>query len=141
MRDQWMHIQQLRASNTFYTGCTKLMLTHWDKKNYVIHGRLLQFYMKHGMIVSTVHRVIKFQQSPIFRKYIEYNSSKRQQATKKFEKDFYKLKNNNLYGKTDENKRRRMNFKLCYDTNMHMKFIRLRLFSTVFPYRLLFLSF
>ena len=49
----------------------KLLLTLEDKKNYVIHGRLLQCFVKIGVEVIQVHRVVKYRQDYIFKKYIE----------------------------------------------------------------------
>ena len=101
---------------------TKLLLTQFDKPNYVVHARLLQFYVKMGMKIERVNRVLRFRQSRVFKKYIEYNSMKRMQASNDFEKDFYKLKNNALYGKTVENKRRRMRFCLASTPEEVMKY-------------------
>ena len=41
-----------------YTACTKLICDWTDKKNYLVHYRMLKFYVKHGMIVEKVHEVI-----------------------------------------------------------------------------------
>lgn len=59
-----------------------------------------------------MHRVIEFHQSAIFEPYISFNSRQRAAATSEFEKDYFKLKNNSLFGKTMENVRNRMNFRL-----------------------------
>src|SRR5437773_7398848 len=96
-----------------YKSTTKLMATCYDKKDYVVHFTALQFYVKMGLQISKIHRVIKFTQEPLFRDYIDYNSSRRQAAKNEFEKDFYKQKNNSLYGKSLENMRNRQDFKLC----------------------------
>ena len=45
-----------------YTPCKKLICNWTDKKNYLIHYRMLKFYVKHGMIVEKVHEVISFKQ-------------------------------------------------------------------------------
>ena len=92
----------------------KLLLTHEPKTHYIIHFRLLQFYMNHlGVEVTKVHRAVQFQQDYVFKSYIEYNSKRRAATKNKFEKDYYKLKNNSLYGKTVENVRKRTNLRLC----------------------------
>ena len=96
-----------------YRNSTKLLATCYDKKDYVVHFIALQFYLKMGLIISKIHRVIKFTQEPLFRDYIDYNSKRRQEAKNDFEKDFYKQKNNSLYGKSLENMRNRQDFKLC----------------------------
>ena len=123
-KDQWKALMEQRYGNPnkAYTGCTKLMLTHYDKTNYVVHGQLLQFYVKQGMKIRQIHRGLSFFQSAFFASYIQYNSEKRQQASNTFEKDYYKLKNNALFGKTMENVRNRMNYRLA---NSEQKLITL----------------
>ena len=91
---------------------TKKLICDWsDKKNYLIHYRMLKFYVRHGMIVDKVHDVISFKQSRWLEKYINFNTQKRNQAASDFEKDFYKLLNNAFYGKTMENVRNRLKIK------------------------------
>ena len=83
---------------------TKKLICDWsDKKNYLVHYRMLKFYIRHGMIVERVHNIILFGQSRWLEKYINFNTQKRNQAVNDFEKDFYKLLNNAFYGKTMEN--------------------------------------
>ena len=91
---------------------TKNLICDWsDKKNYLVHYRLLKFYIRHGMIVDKVHEIISFKQIRWLEKYINFNTQKRNQAVNDFEKDFYKLLNNAFYGKTMENVRNRLKIK------------------------------
>src|SRR6266849_4103955 len=90
----------------------KLLMKCCDKKEYVVHFKLLKFYLEMGMHVTRIHAVIKYKQATIFKEYIDENSRKRQAATNNFEKDLYKLLNNALFGKTMENVRDRKDFKL-----------------------------
>ena len=91
---------------------TKKLICDWsDKKNYLVHYRMLKFYIKHGMIIDKVHNVISFKQSRLLEKYISFNTQKRNKAKNDFEKDFYKLLNNAFYGKTMENVRNRLKIK------------------------------
>ena len=91
---------------------TKKLICDWsDKKNYLIHYRMLKFYIRHGMIIGKVHNVISFKQSRWLEKYISFNTQKRNKAKNDFEKDFYKLLNNAFYGKTMENVRNRLKIK------------------------------
>ena len=94
-----------------YTQNKKLICDFSDKKNYLIHYRMLKFYIRHGMIVDKVHEIISFKQSKWLEKYINFNTQKRNQAVNDFEKDFYKLLNNAFYGKTMENVRNRLKIK------------------------------
>jgi hypothetical protein len=92
----------------------KLLLTFEPKKHYIIHSALLKFYIEvMGVVVDAVHRAIEFEQEYVFRSYIEKNTQMRANSSSKFKKDYYKLKNNSLYGKTVENLRRRKDLRLC----------------------------
>jgi hypothetical protein len=96
-----------------YQASEKLLLTHLPKFHYVVHFALLQFYVKMGVVINKIHRIVTFQQSSFFEPYITFNSKQRQLATTEFSKDFFKLKNNSLFGKTMENVRCRMDMRLC----------------------------
>ena len=91
---------------------TKKLICDWsDKKNYLVHYRMLKFYLRHGMIVDKVHNIISFKQSRWLENYINFNTQKRNQAINDFERDFYNLLNNVFYGKTIENLRNRLKIK------------------------------
>lgn len=90
----------------------KLIANLYDKYHYIIHFVHLKECMKHGLILKNVHRVLRFRQDSFLQKYIDLNTSLRQSATTTFEKDFFKLLNNAVFGKTIENKRKQMNVKL-----------------------------
>ena len=77
-----------------YIQTSKLICDWSNKKNYLVHYRMLKFYIRHGMIVDKVHNIISFKQSRWLEKYINFNTQKRNQAKNDFEKDFYKLLNN-----------------------------------------------
>ena len=80
----------------------KLVLTLEDKEKYVVHYSNLQFYLRQGMRLKKVHRVIEFDQEPWMAPYIRMNTEFRKQAKSDFETDFYKLMNNSVFGKTME---------------------------------------
>ena len=91
-----------------YAKSKKLICDWTDKKNYLIHYRMLKLYVRHGMVVDKIHEIVSFKQSNWLEKYINFNTQKRNMAKKDFEKDFYKLLNNAFYGKTMENVRNRL---------------------------------
>ena len=90
-----------------YVSHKKLICDWTDKKNYLIHYRMLKFYVRHGKKNKKVHRVISFKQSKWLEKYNDFNTQKRNQAVNDFKKDFYNLLNIAFYGKTMENVRNR----------------------------------
>ena len=78
----------------------KLLLTLEDKNDYVVHYRNLQFYLKQGMKMKSVHRVLEFEQECWMEPYIRMNTEFRKKAKSDFEKNFYKLKKD-LYDTSD----------------------------------------
>ena len=90
----------------------KLIPTLNKKEKHVLHYRNLQLYTDLGLKVRKVHRVFEFNQPPWLRQYINFNKQKRTEAKNSFEKDFFKLMNNSVFGKTMENLRKRVDVKL-----------------------------
>ena len=90
-------------------GVEKLISHFKPHKNYVIHYRNLRQCLEMGLRLSAVHRGISFNQSPWMESYIRKNTELRKTAANSFEKDFFKLMNNSVFGKTIENIRKRQN--------------------------------
>ena len=92
--------------------CNKLVCNLHDKKSYVAHIRSLKQALNHGLILKKVHRVIQFNQEAWLIPYIDMNTELRKEANNDFEKDFFKLMNNSIFGKTMENARKHRNTEL-----------------------------
>ena len=90
----------------------KLIPNLRHKNNYVVHYKTLMQYLNLGMELKKIHRGIRFTESDFLKPYIDTNVKLRTQAKNDFEKDFFKLMNNSVFGKTMENIRNRVNIKL-----------------------------
>ena len=92
--------------------CKKLVCGLLNKNKYVIHIKSLKQALNHGLKLKNVHRIIEFNQEAWLEPYIETNTELRKLADNPFDKDFSKLMNNAVFGKTMENIRKHRNIKL-----------------------------
>ena len=96
----------LRMKTSSCKAPRKLTPNLYDKEKYIVHYKNLMLYLKHGMRLKKIHRGIVFKESAWMKPYILFNTEMRKQATSSFEKDFFKLLNNAVFGKTMENVRK-----------------------------------
>ena len=116
--EDWMSQFQkdLAKEKKIKVGMSKKLTPHLHPhKNYVIHYRNLKYAVGLGVEVTAVHNVVSFTQSKWMEPYIAGNSKRRGKAKNEFEKDFYKLMNNSVFGKTMEDVRNRIKLHLTTD--------------------------
>lgn len=89
----------------------KLIPNLFDKCNYIVHYRNLKYYLKEGLILKKIHKVLSFKQMPWLNEYVSFNNERRKLVKNEFDKTFFKLLNNSFYGKTCENVRKRISVK------------------------------
>ena len=119
-------------------GVNKLVPIFNNKKAYVVHYRNLQLYLSLGMKLSKVHRILKFKQFDWSKKFADFNTDKRKNASNNFEKDFFKRMINSVFDKTMENLRKRICVELINNTKVYVKcvsrpsFVSQKIFSKNF---------
>ena len=114
--EEFTDYQEVNKPNK-YKPLEKLMLTLHNKNNYVIEGRMLDWYLNNGVKLEdiTILNKIKYEKSKWLKPYIEYDVKKRDEAkanNDKFGEMFYKLMSNSFYGKTLENVRNRQDVEI-----------------------------
>ena len=102
-------------------GVEKLICHFKPRTNYVLHYKNLKQYLNMGLKLKAVNRAISFEQSPWMEPYIRKNTELRKTAANSFEKDFFKLMNNSVFGKTIENIRKRQSIKLVDNRKTALK--------------------
>ena len=100
----------------------KLISNLSDKANYVIHYRNLQSYLSLRMKLTKIHRVLKYKQSDWMKVYIDFNTEKIKNAANSFEKNFFELMVNSVYGKTMENLRKRISVRIVNNDRDPLKY-------------------
>ena len=92
--------------------CTKIVCNVQNKENYPVHVLALKQALNHRLKLTKVHSVIAFSQEYWLKPYIDMNTELKNNAKNNFEKDFFKLMNNSVFGKTMENVRNHRDIKL-----------------------------
>ena len=81
----------------------KLITDLTPKFSYKLHYRYLIFVLSLGVELKAIKRVIRFQQRPWLKSYIEGNTKMRNKARSESERNLYKAMNNTIYGKALQN--------------------------------------
>ena len=117
-------IDTLKKNGHTRVPTEKLMTTLIDKKKYVIHSSVLKFYLNNGLVLERVHKGISFTQKAWLRPYIELNSNLRKESKNEFEKNFFKLMCNAVFGKSIEQKRSHRDIKIALTQNKAKNLIK-----------------
>ena len=102
-----------------------------DKNKYVLHYENHKLYLRLGLRLTKINRGIIFAEEDFMKKYIDLNTELRMKGTTDFEKDFFKLMNNSVFGKTMENVRNRINVKLVINEKACNKLAKKSNFKSV----------
>ena len=65
---------ELNTNSNIKKLCPNLM----NKEKYIIHYKLLQQCVEMGMVITKVHRLLRFNQGAWMKPYIDYNIEKRE---------------------------------------------------------------
>ena len=90
---------------------------------YVVHYRNLKLYLQLGLVVTRTHRMLTYKQSTSLKTYIDFNSHQRSLAGSSFLKDFLMLMNNSVFGKSQENLRKRVQVQLITEDGILRKWV------------------
>ena len=104
-------------------GVHKLIPNLWNKRKIVVHRKALEKALELGCVLIKVHRGLKYLERPWLKEFIEKNVILRQGAKNSFEKNFFKLMNNAVFGKTMENLRKRQTIELVENDKRFLKLV------------------
>ena len=131
MPKEWLYEYCLKIENVHNstTGTVKKLVPDLMNKNdYVVHYRNLQQWLELGMKLKKIIRILKLKQSDWMRPYIDFNTHRKTISNNGARKNFFKLMNTIVYGKTMENWRKRIKKSVVknsqdfikYDQDLHV---------------------
>ena len=101
----------------------KLTPNLYNKTKYTLHLKNPQLYLSLALKLTKIHKVLAFDQKDWMRPYIALNTDLRTAGKNDFEKDFFKLMNNSVFGKTMENIRNRVDRRLVNEEKQAKKLV------------------
>ena len=100
----------------------KLICSLLPKKKYVVFSENLKFYIQRGMKVTKLHSAMKFKTQAMLAPYIDFNTKQRAASgNDECRRNFFKIMNNAVYGKTIENVLKRLMVKIYTDAELARK--------------------
>ena len=96
-------------------GVKQLISNLGNKIEYIIPYKNLKYYLSLGVKLIKIHKILSFKQGNWLKKYVDFNTEKRQKSPDQLSKDLYELIINCIYGKSVKNIRKRINVKLIND--------------------------
>ena len=112
--------------------CKKLVCNLHNKNKYVVHLKSLKQALNHGLKLKRIHRIIEFNQEAWLKRSAETNTELRKVAKNDFAKDFFKLMNNSVFGKTMENIRKHRDIKLVTTNKKRSKLVSEPNYHTIY---------
>ena len=102
--------KEILSAHSSSLTCNHMTSEKWspnlpDNTNYIVHYENLRLYLKHGLQLVKVRRILKFRQSAWIKPHINFNTAKRRAARSSFLQSYYKILKNILFGKTMESLR------------------------------------
>jgi hypothetical protein len=127
--DTMLSPEQLSLRTVKYNPIAKLVPNLMNKRNYVCHIEILKQAIAAGLILRRIHKVLQFSHSNWMEQYINQNTTRRAASNNNFEKDFFKLMNNSVFGKTMENIRKRVRVEIVNTESRRYKLVRSNCFE------------